>query len=445
MNQNEEAFPGIKVVVLSAGGAALVALLVALAKREKKPEVQQRVEDVSSEVEKRAKKAAKAAKKQQKKLEKEAAIAKQRISERAQQTYDLAAARAVDAERDLKAAAWDAQQEAKAAESRLRAARQRVAEDAAHLASRVGSEAKHLAGEGKDRLALLRNREEVARGADAEIARLRAELETLKGAAKSQGRQSRLIAERLGSLGAKNARNGAIQGIAADAATAALAQAERSLRVKAPALLAARSRAEAIDILQKELGPTVREAAAYAATAALASWQASRQRSAEIRDETPSYGDDAVSVAKNFVAGASDATAHTGEDAREDLREAVATAEAEAAEAREQAEAAEQRVESLATEGKKRFWRSASSTAADMEDIKAATAASDVVEEAAAEPDEEIHRSKAGLFWGGAGLGLALYALLDAERRDKVLQFANEASVQIQELVRDMQGYDDEF
>jgi hypothetical protein len=57
----------------------------------------------------------------------------------------------------------------------------------------------------------------------------------------------------------------------------------------------------------------------------------------------------------------------------------------------------------------------------------------------------EEHRGKAGLFWGGAGIGLALYALLDAERRDRVLRLANEASVQVQELVRDLQGYDDEF
>jgi hypothetical protein len=40
---------------------------------------------------------------------------------------------------------------------------------------------------------------------------------------------------------------------------------------------------------------------------------------------------------------------------------------------------------------------------------------------------------------------LALYALLDAERRDRVLRLANEASIQVQELVRDLQGYDDEF
>jgi hypothetical protein len=67
------------------------------------------------------------------------------------------------------------------------------------------------------------------------------------------------------------------------------------------------------------------------------------------------------------------------------------------------------------------------------------------VEEKEAKGTGEEHRGKAGLLWGGAGIGLALYALLDAERRDRVLRLANEASVQVQELVRDLQGYDDEF
>jgi hypothetical protein len=65
--------------------------------------------------------------------------------------------------------------------------------------------------------------------------------------------------------------------------------------------------------------------------------------------------------------------------------------------------------------------------------------------DAAEQQAEEERHGKAGLFWGGAGIGLALYALLDAERREKVLRLANDASVQIQELVRDLQGYDDEF
>jgi hypothetical protein len=95
--------------------------------------------------------------------------------------------------------------------------------------------------------------------------------------------------------------------------------------------------------------------------------------------------------------------------------------------------------------GKRHFWR-ASHDAGDA--TAGAAAATEETLAAATEKAEdagEEHRGKAGLFWGGAGIGLALYALLDAERRDRVLQLANEASVQVQELVRDLQGYDDEF
>jgi hypothetical protein len=55
------------------------------------------------------------------------------------------------------------------------------------------------------------------------------------------------------------------------------------------------------------------------------------------------------------------------------------------------------------------------------------------------------HHGKAGLIWGAAGLGLAIYALADPERREKFLKLANESTVLAQELLRDLQGYDDEF
>ena len=64
-------------------------------------------------------------------------------------------------------------------------------------------------------------------------------------------------------------------------------------------------------------------------------------------------------------------------------------------------------------------------------------------------PDEEQlakkHRGKAGLFWGGAGIGLALYSSAQMRNVANGTAAANEASVQVQELVRDLQGYDDEF
>jgi hypothetical protein len=110
------------------------------------------------------------------------------------------------------------------------------------------------------------------------------------------------------------------------------------------------------------------------------------------------------------------------------------------------AEEAAHHPETMQANGKRRFWRSS-------HDVGDAAAVADATteekpaasKEAEKEDAGEEHRGKAGLFWGGAGIGLALYALLDAERRDRVLHLANEASVQVQELVRDLQGYDDEF
>jgi hypothetical protein len=114
------------------------------------------------------------------------------------------------------------------------------------------------------------------------------------------------------------------------------------------------------------------------------------------------------------------------------------------------AEEAAHRAETIQANGKRRFWRPSHDAgdavaAADVTTEETPTAGKEAEKEKEAESAGEEHRGKAGLFWGGAGIGLALYALLDAERRDRVLRLANEASVQVQELVRDLQGYDDEF
>lgn len=49
------------------------------------------------------------------------------------------------------------------------------------------------------------------------------------------------------------------------------------------------------------------------------------------------------------------------------------------------------------------------------------------------------------LLWGGAGAALAYYALLTPERRTQVNQVVQTAATQVQELIGDFRGYDDEF
>jgi hypothetical protein len=221
------------------------------------------------------------------------------------------------------------------------------------------------------------------------------------------------------------------EAVASEATAAALGQIERALRAKLPALLAARNKAQAVEILQKELGSTLRDTAVQAAVAALGKLDWTR---------------DSANAAREAEDRIQEATNDAGESAPRLEDDVADKLERAAAEARDAAEAAAQRAEMIQANGKRRFWRAshdAGGAAAGVELAAEETLPTGKEEEP--EVANEEHRGKAGLFWAGAGIGLALYALLDAERRERVLQLANEASVQVQELVRDLQGYDDEF
>ena len=435
MNDQDDAL-NIKVILLGVGGAAAAALLLALARQkdEKTPEdrvedIEARAEDVADNAQRESKKAAKAAKKKRKEMAAAAAETGQRAASAARDTTAHLEFDAKAAERDLKAAAWDAQQEAKEAESRLRAAGHRVVDDATQLASRFGAEARNLAGEGKEKIAQLRHREETASAVEDEVERLRAEVEDLKQQLGNAGR--RMEKDYRGLTSRFAGKSGPLAEIMASQATsAALEQIERSLRAKAPALLAARNRAQVMDILQKELGSTLRDTAVQAAVAALGKWESGRlagDAAETARDRARQAADDARDVAREITDAARERVGHKADEVRDAAAEAAHEAE------------------SIHANGKRRLWWSSK----DAGEAPAAVADEAVIEPVAAakteEPEEEGHRGKAGLFWSGAGIGLALYALLDEERRDKVLRFANEASVQVQELVRDLQGYDDEF
>ncbi|HEX2281551.1 MAG TPA: hypothetical protein VHG52_07295 [Thermomicrobiales bacterium] len=424
-----------KVILLSIGSAAVAALLVAVIRRKedetaatKVESVAAQVEDVVAETKKESKKAAKAAKKKRKEFAAAAEESKRHVGDEVRDAAEHLSADARAAERDLKAAAWDAQQEAKEAESRLRAAGHRVVDDATHLASRVGAEARSLAGEGKERLAQLRHREQGEGTVEREVERLRAEIDELKELLRETGQK--LDSETSGLTSRLTGKSSPIAEVmASEAVAAALAQIERTLRAKAPALLAARNKAQVGEILQKELGSTLRDTAVQAAVAALGKLDLSRGPSKAIDG-----AEDQARAAANEI---QDRSRRLADEVAEQLERA-------AEDARDTADEAMHRAETIQANGKRRFWR-ASRDAGD-----AAAGEEPTADETQTVPQEEDatgeeHRGKAGLFWAGAGIGLALYALLDAERRERVLQVANEASVQVQELVRDLQGYDDEF
>jgi gas vesicle protein len=427
-----------KVILLSVGSAALAALLVTLARRKddegvtaRAEDVAARAEDVVADAKRESKKAGKAAKKKRKEIAAAAAETGRRVAGDVRESTERLDVDAKVAERELKAAAWDAQQEAKEAESRLRAAGQRVVDDATHLASRVGAEARSLADEGKEKIAQFRHREEGEITIEREVQRLRAEIDELKEQLRKTGQK--VDKDALGLTSRFAGKSGPFaEAMASEAAAAALAQIERTLRAKAPALLAARNKAQVVEILQKELGPTLRDSAVQAAVAALGKLDWTR--------ESGNAGRGAEGQAREAVDEARDSAPELGDDVAKDLARA-------ADEARDAAQVAADRAELIKANGKRRFWQ----TSHDASDRTSGADVTTQVTFTASEEQEkeeevgEEHRGKAGLFWGGAGIGLALYALLDAERRDRFLRLANEASVQVQELVRDLQGYDDEF
>jgi hypothetical protein len=426
-----------KVILLSVGSAAVAALLVVLARRRdeesvatRAEDVAERVEDIVADAKKESKKAAKAAKKKRKEIAEAAVETGSHVADEVRDATELLVADARAAERDLKAAAWDAQQAAKEAESRLLAAGHRVVDDATQLASWFGAEARNLAEEGKEKFAQLRHREVVEDTLEREVERLRAEIDELKESLRKSGQK---VDKDVSGLTSRfTGKSGPVaEAFASEATATALGQIERSLRAVAPALLAARNRAQAIEILQKELGPTLRDSAVQAAIAALGKLDWPRG--------SANAADGAEHRAREMANEARESARDLGEDAAEKVERA-------AEEARDAAEAAAFRAETIQANGKRRFWRSmhnAGDVAAGADQTAEETLTAGKAKEE--EVSREERHGKAGLLWGGAGIGLALYALLDAERRDRVLRLANEASVQVQELVRDLQGYDDEF
>lgn len=422
MHDEEELALNAKAIGLAIGGAIVAGLLFVLARRDEKPPL---VASVESTVEAKADdvtRSAKEARKKQKALKKSAEKHAREAARQAKEFVTHAEADARTAERDMKAAAWDSLQEAQAAEKRLRSASGRVAGDAAHLASKLTHEAKSLAEGGKERIGQLRHRDELEFSAHEEIARLREELEQLRERS-SAGRGAR---RELSALSSKITRNSGLDpnSVASDALAAGLDHLERSLKAKAPELLAAKDRRQISSILQSELGPVLRDSLIQGATAALSSWEAARSAAPELPKPQARTLMSAVVEAPKQIAR----VIHRSEPPAES-EDAAAAGDTD--ESVEQAESLNERVS--------RVRESLDHPSAD-------------------EPSEPIagldhddgsatheHHGKAGWLWGAAGLGLAIYALADAERREQLLKHANEATVLAQELLRDLQGYDDEF
>lgn len=417
-DEEEELALNAKAIGLAIGGAIVAGLLFLLARRDDKKPVAAQVESAADAAAAELKRSGKEAKKKQKALKKAAEKQAREAKQQAQELVARAESNARDAERDMKAAAWDALQEARAADGKLRAAGSKVAGDAAHLASKLTHDAKSLAEEGKGRIGQLRHRDESEFSAQDEVARLREELALLREQA-PVGRGAR---KDLSEFAAKLTRKSGLEpnSVAADALAAGLDQLERSLKAKAPELLAARDRRQVSALLQSELGPVLRDSLIQGATAALSSWEAARSATSDLPRP------------------------HT-----QGLRAAVTEAPKQVARALHRSGAAHEPELVSARNGMEDFAKNEVEAAnVDLDRARASaegeTEAGSDSENSADVQSPAVH-GKAGLLWGAAGLGLGIYALAVPARREQILKLANDATVLAQELLRDLQGYDDEF
>ena len=425
-DEEEELALNAKAIGLAIGGAIVAGLLFVLARRDDEKSVVARVEGTAETAVDDLKQSGKEAKKKQKALRKAAEKQAREAADQAKELIAYAEADARNAERDMKAAAWDALQEAQEAEGRIRSASSRVAGDAAHLASKLTHEAKSLAEEGRDRIGHLRHREGTDFSAQDEIARLREELEHLRERT-SGGRAAR---RELSALTAKITKSSGLDpnSVAADALAAGLDHLERSLKAKAPELLATKDRRQISSLLQSELGPVLRDSLLQAATTALSSWEAARAAVPELPKSQAQTLKAAVSDAPRQMAK----VLHRADFVKNEEPEGISrVADDISAKAEAAASEAEARVRHV------RDGIEANTAPAEVE------AGSESTQEHGKLEDE--HHGKSGLLWGAAALGLGIYALADHERREQFLKMANEASVLAQELLRDLQGYDDEF
>ena len=408
MNEDDDLVLNAKAIGLAIGGAALAGMLFVLTRRDEKqvsPVETLAAEPTPGNFAEAARGVAKEAHSYRESVE-------GAIKDHAKSLKDDVASSRIDGadlERDLKAAAWDAQERARLAESKLRAASSKVAGDASQIASRVGEEARHLADEGKGRLAHLRR----SSGSDSEVERLKAELESLReelaGKAKSEGKdvlgvKKKLAGKKVGPLP---------EGVAGEAASAALENLEKSLKTKAPLLLAARNRAQALEIVQREFGPVLRDSALLALSTALGSAERASQKAAsapqDIKQRLSQVATPDVSETLNDVG---DKVRTAADDATAEALKARDEAEAEARAARAEAERLKDELAAKLEEMKHAADANGAQSLWSRQETEQAVTEGppDLLREESESDDQSDSdsggkRGLPGLLWGGAGVG----------------------------------------
>ena len=288
------------------------------------------------------------------------------------------------------------------ATGRARAAARRVAAVVPETATTAEERALAAARGGWGRLARLAAAERTAVAHAGEAAGVGAKRlpRDARRAAKRGGKRGHEVtvrareqAQRLGEQSASTA-----QAIAAQAAAAAVAGAERALGLGATVADVAKERLPQVTHkVGEEVVPSLRDVALHAASTAVDLWQAARERATEAAH---------VDLAQP-AANVAHVLAARGERARDATTAAAGKAAGKATE--------------LGGRAKDASRRTAETTVETSKDAGAL------------------------LFWAGAAAGLVYYAVMSPERREQLTRAAQTAATQVQELIKDLQGYDDEF
>jgi hypothetical protein len=179
----------------------------------------------------------------------------------------------------------------------------------------------------------------------------------------------------------------------------------------------------------EEVVPSVRDVALQAAAAALDLWQAARERAEGLSESAgQAFGEPASNVVGQAEKRAREAASIVADRADEVTGRAKAVTRSVAGRAEGMTERAKGRGKDVAQRADEVTDR-----------------AKDASRHAAEATVETSKDTGAALLWTAAAAGIVFYALLDKDRREQVLQTLDSVVHQIREIIRDFQGYDEEF
>jgi hypothetical protein len=215
----------------------------------------------------------------------------------------------------------------------------------------------------------------------------------------------------------------------------------------------------------EEAIPTLRDVALQAASAAIELWQTTRERaegvveSAEQAISEPAH--EVVDLVERRARSAANQVADRAEDVSSRARQAASQVVDRAEDVSDRARSAAATVAGRADDAREGARNAAASAVHRADDVKegamhAAANVAHLADDVSVRAKEATRNAAettvatskdtgAALLWTAAAAGIVFYALLDKGRRDQVLKFVDEAFVQAREIIRDFQGYDEEF